>query len=62
MTMQATITPGYVDYKGAERYTGLSRVTLWKALKRGELRASKVGSAVRFRLAELDEFMASKAA
>ena len=60
--MQAPITPGYVDYKGAERYTGLSRVTLWKALKRGELRASKVGSAVRFRLADLDAFMSSKAA
>ena len=60
--MQATVQPSYVDYSGAERYTGLSRVTLWKALKRGELKASKVGSAVRFRLADLDEFMSSKAA
>jgi excisionase family DNA binding protein len=62
MTMQATITPGYVDYKGAERYTGLSRVTLWKATKAGELRVSKVGTAARFKLADLDAFMASQAA
>jgi len=62
MTMQTTIEASYVDYAGAKRYTNLSRVTLWKALKRGDLKASKVGSAVRFRLADLDAFMASKAA
>jgi excisionase family DNA binding protein len=61
--MQAvSVQPEYVNYEAAERYTGLSRVTLWKALKRGELRASKVGSAVRFRLADLDTFMSSKVA
>lgn len=60
--MQATIKPEYLDYAGAEAYTNLSRVTLWKASKRGELKASKVGSAVRFRLADLDAFMASKVA
>ena len=61
--MQATdIRPEYVDYAGAERYTGLNRVTLWKRVRSGELRAWKVGSAVRFRLADLDAFMTSKAA
>jgi excisionase family DNA binding protein len=60
--MQATIQAGYVDYAGAEAYTNLSRVTLWKALKRGDLKASKVGSAVRFKIEDLDAFMQRKAA
>ena len=56
------VRPTYVTYEAAMRYTGLSRVTLWKATKAGELRVSKVGTAARFKLADLDAFMASKAA
>jgi excisionase family DNA binding protein len=60
--MRATVEPAYMDYPRAESYTGLNRVTLWRLVKRGELRASKVGRAVRFSRADLDAFMASKAA
>jgi hypothetical protein len=44
---QTTVEQGYFNYEGAERFTGLNRVTLWKLVKAGELRASKVGRAFR---------------
>lgn len=43
----------------AASYTQLDRVTLWRARKRGELRAGGAGRAVRFERAELDRWMRS---
>ncbi len=43
----------------ASTYTGLDRVTLWRARKRGELRAGGAGRAVRFERTELDRWMRS---
>ena len=50
----------YLDYAGAEDYTTLNRVTLWRAVKAGRLKASGYGRAVRFHVRDLDEFMASR--
>ena len=59
--MRQPVQPWYLDYRGAEQLTGLSRWTLSRAVERGELKASKVGSAVRFSVSELTRFMESRA-
>jgi excisionase family DNA binding protein len=59
--MQATtLRPEYVNYPDAERMTGLSRVTLWKYVKAGEIEASHVGRAVRINVDSLRAFMKSR--
>jgi excisionase family DNA binding protein len=59
--MQETNTKSpYLDYSGAAEYTTLHRVTLWRAVKAGRLRASGYGRAVRFHVKDLEEFMASR--
>ena len=50
----------YLDYAGAEDYTTLNRVTLWRAVKAGRLKTSGYGRAVRFHVKDLDEFMTSQ--
>jgi excisionase family DNA binding protein len=52
-----TIEQAWLSYPEAERYTGLSRVTLWRAVSRGELKAARIGRAVRMSRADLDRFM-----
>jgi excisionase family DNA binding protein len=47
----------FVDYRGAERVTGLSRWTLARHVEASRLRAFKVGSAVRFKVTDLMSFM-----
>ncbi len=59
--MEATDTKSpYLNYAGAEAYTTLNRVTLWRAVKAGRLNASGYGRAVRFHVKDLDEFMTSQ--
>jgi excisionase family DNA binding protein len=52
-----TVAQAWLSYLEAERYTGLSRVTLWRAVSRGDLKAARIGRAVRISRAELDRFM-----
>jgi excisionase family DNA binding protein len=47
----------YVAYRGAERITGLSRWTLARHVEAGRLRAYRVGTAVRFKVTDLVEFV-----
>jgi excisionase family DNA binding protein len=47
----------WVDYPTAQRYSGLSHVTLWRRVKSGELKAARVGRSVRIHLPSLREFM-----
>ena len=51
------VEPEWVDYPTAERYSGLSHVSLWRRVKNGELKAAKVGRSVRIHLPSLREFM-----
>ena len=51
------IEPEWVDYPTAERYSGLSHVSLWRRVKNGELKAARVGRSVRIHLPSLREFM-----
>ncbi len=49
----------WLSPREASAYTGLDKVTLWRARKRGELRAGGAGRAVRFEKTELDRWMRS---
>lgn len=55
------IQPEWVSYPEAERFTGLSHVTLWRRVNAGELRVARVGRAVRIHLPTLRKFMDEKA-
>jgi excisionase family DNA binding protein len=50
----------YLDYEGASAYCKVHRTTIWRAVCAGALRASGPGSAVRFRVDELDRWMDSR--
>jgi excisionase family DNA binding protein len=51
------VEPEWVDYPTAERYSGLSHVSLWRRVKNGELKAARVGRSIRIHLPSLREFM-----
>jgi excisionase family DNA binding protein len=57
---ESEVHPRYLSYRGASRYTGLSRWTLARANERGELPAVRYGTTVRFAVEDLDEFMRSR--
>ena len=62
--MRRETTPewgAYLTYAAAETYTGLSRSTLWRMLKRGEIQAVKVGASVRIVRKSLDAHLAANA-
>jgi excisionase family DNA binding protein len=54
---EAQIEPTWVDYPTAERFSGLSHVTLWRRIKAGEIKAARVGRSVRIHLPSLQQFM-----
>ena len=49
----------YLTVKEAISRTGLSRATLHRAFRRGELERIKIGAATRYDVDDLDAFMAS---
>jgi len=55
--MQTQVTREWVTYKQAEELSGLSRTTLWKLLSGGEIKAARVGRAVRINRRSLDEYL-----
>jgi excisionase family DNA binding protein len=57
MKMQVEVTREWVTYKQAEELSGLSRTTLWKLLSAGEIKAARVGRAVRPNRLSLDEYL-----
>jgi excisionase family DNA binding protein len=57
MKMQAEVTREWVTYKQAEELSGLSRTTLWKLLGAGEIKAARVGRAVRINRQSLDSYL-----
>jgi excisionase family DNA binding protein len=54
--MYPEVTREWVTYKQAEELSGLSRTTLWKLLSAGEIKAARVGRAVRINRRSLDEY------
>jgi excisionase family DNA binding protein len=55
--MEAQVTREWVTYKQAEELSGLSRTTLWKLLSTSEIKAARVGRAVRINRRSLDEYL-----
>jgi excisionase family DNA binding protein len=55
--MQAEITREWITYKQAKEHSGLSRTTLWKLLSAGEIKAARIGRAVRINRRSLDEYL-----
>ena len=55
--MEAQLTREWVTYKQAEELSGLSRTTLWKLLSAGEIKAARIGRAVRINRRSLDEYL-----
>jgi excisionase family DNA binding protein len=53
----ATVQPEYLDYRQIQIYCGLSRTSVWRAIKAGQLEAVKVGRSVRVRRTDLDEYL-----
>jgi excisionase family DNA binding protein len=55
--VQAEVTREWVTYRQAEELTGLSRTTLWKLLSAGEIKAARIGRAVRINRRSLDGYL-----
>jgi hypothetical protein len=49
----------YLTVTQAEAYCKLDRTSLWRARRQGKLKASGYGRALRYRVEDLDEFMAA---
>jgi len=55
--VQVEITREWVTYKQAEELSGLSRTTLWKLVGAGDVKAARVGRAVRINRESLTAYM-----
>jgi excisionase family DNA binding protein len=55
--MQTEITREWITYKQAEELSALSRTTLWKLLSAGEIKAARVGRAVRINRHSLNGYL-----
>jgi excisionase family DNA binding protein len=50
----------WCSYEYAAKLTGLSRHTLWRAVKDGEIEAAKIGRAVRLKVESLERYMEAR--
>jgi excisionase family DNA binding protein len=56
-TMALSPDRKWVNYQEASEISGLSRTTLWKLISTGEIRAAKVGKAVRISRRSLEQYL-----
>lgn len=54
---QVEITPQYLTYRQAEELTGLSRQTVWRLIKSGDVRAFKIGRGVKIERRSLEDYV-----
>jgi excisionase family DNA binding protein len=47
----------WISYREATELTGLSRGTIWKIIAAGQVRAAKVGKAVRINRRSLEQYL-----
>lgn len=57
----ATEEATWFSYPEAQRFSGLGRTKLWEIISRGDVKAAKVGRAVRINRHSLDEYMQASA-
>jgi excisionase family DNA binding protein len=55
--MQTEIRSEWITYEEAQRLVGLGRTTLWRLVRAGEVKAARVGRAVRISRRSLEEYM-----
>lgn len=55
--MRVGVAQEWVTYRQAEEISGLSRTTLWRLVRAGEVEAAKVDRAVRINRDSLDAYM-----
>lgn len=47
----------WLSYSEAQKLTGLGRTKLWEAVSSGEIKAARIGRAIRINRRSLEEFM-----
>ena len=57
VVLKQAMTPEWISYPEAERYSGLSHTTLWRYVTSNQLKAARVGRSVRIHLPSLRDFM-----
>ena len=57
---QADVEALWLTYPEAQRLTSLGRTTLWTLISSGEIKAARVGRAVRISRRSLEEYMESR--
>ena len=56
----ASVEALWLTYPEAQKLAGLGRTTLWTLVNSGEIRAARVGRAVRISRRSLEDFMQSR--
>ncbi len=54
---QVEVQREWLGYEEARRLVGLSRSTLYRLVKTGEIKGARIGRSVRINRASLDEYM-----
>lgn len=57
---QTNVEALWLTYPEAQKLTGLGRTTLWTLVSSGEIKAARVGRAVRISRRSLEEYMESR--
>ena len=57
---RAQLEPSWVSYREAAQISGLGRTTLWRLVNSSQIKAARVGRAVRINRRSLEEFMESR--
>jgi excisionase family DNA binding protein len=55
------VEPAWITYSDAEQLVGLSRVTLWRLVKSGEVKSASIGRARRISRQSLEDYLERQA-
>ncbi len=58
---QTDVETLWLSYPEAQRYSGLGRTKLWQLISSGDVKAAKIGRAVRISRRSLSEYMETNA-
>lgn len=54
---QTEVRTEYLTYEQARQLTGLSRQTIWRAIKSGDVKAFRIGRSVKISRSSLEEYV-----
>jgi excisionase family DNA binding protein len=58
---KTAVAPAWLSYSQAASYATLSRTTLWQLIRAGEIKAARIGRAVRIERDSLEKYMQNRA-